>query len=389
MEYHILKKEEQKKTYWAGGSSVQLGIFPHEKKYEERDFIWRISTAEAAEEQSEFTALPDYDRVLVVLSGEVVLVHDDERAIRLAPFEQDRFDGAWRTTCFGKMTDYNLMVRKGAFGYSEAVRPRPEKQSLSAEVHEGYGCLSRGYYCATEYAVILINGEAHLLKSGDHMTINSRVEEEVRIDIMGEGILIASYIYFNYQGIEPEEQKESRAEEAAGGAAEDGAERQENGKPPQSGAVKQEKSRITGSDIGDAYKIAFTRFRGSRRLVKSLKSVWYDKELQRGLNRIERVYLPYIIMFLGLAVFGLGAAELIGEDGAVFAVFLWLLVDITLVTPLIYLLMLPKPIREHIRPIAELTEEEQKAYEQELTENKRVDRILKKYEITGRNKYID
>ena len=113
MRQYLLKEENYNTSNWTGGRTKELAIFPAQSKYLDRNFIWRLSSATVETEESDFSKLPDYDRVLMVLEGEVVLSYEGQRVARLKELEQDRFDGAWKTKSFGRITDFNLMVRKG------------------------------------------------------------------------------------------------------------------------------------------------------------------------------------------------------------------------------------------------------------------------------------
>ncbi|MBQ8564129.1 MAG: HutD family protein, partial [Firmicutes bacterium] len=111
MKYQLHKKEDFQVSRWMGGETREIAIWPTSANYLERNFIWRLSSATVELDESDFSRLEDYDRVLMVLEGEVVLSHEGQRVARLAELEQDRFDGAYKTRSFGKITDYNLMVR--------------------------------------------------------------------------------------------------------------------------------------------------------------------------------------------------------------------------------------------------------------------------------------
>ena len=52
----------------------------------------------------------------MLLSGEMLLRHEGHHEQRLRAFEQDRFDGAWNTTSFGRAVDFNLMMAQGVEG---------------------------------------------------------------------------------------------------------------------------------------------------------------------------------------------------------------------------------------------------------------------------------
>ena len=100
MKYELLKEKDYNISKWTGGKTKELSIFPSTSKYLDRDFIWRLSSATVELEESDFSKLPDYDRVLMVLEGSVVLTYDDSRTVRLKELEQDSFDGAWKTKSF-------------------------------------------------------------------------------------------------------------------------------------------------------------------------------------------------------------------------------------------------------------------------------------------------
>ena len=57
----------------------------------------------------------------------------------------------------------------------------------------------------------------------------------------------------------------------------------------------------------------------------------------------------------------------------------WILADCLLVSPAIYMLFVPKPVRKHMKKIDQLTPYEQKLREQEAASDSRTDRILKRY----------
>lgn len=124
MVYHVLAEEKYPTSAWSGGTTTELLIFPEACRYADRDFDFRISSASIDIETSEFTSLPDYQRILMVLEGETTLKHDDEgemREAKLSPFHQDTFSGRIKTASFGKCRDFNLMYRPNYQGSMAAV----------------------------------------------------------------------------------------------------------------------------------------------------------------------------------------------------------------------------------------------------------------------------
>jgi len=114
-------------SIWAGGITRQIAIRPSGANYTDRLFLWRLSSARVDLEASDFTALPDYERHIAVLAGEIRLSHDGGPWIELPPFRVHAFDGAAATRCLGRCTDFNLMLRKGAArGSLEALSLPPD-----------------------------------------------------------------------------------------------------------------------------------------------------------------------------------------------------------------------------------------------------------------------
>ena len=108
---------------WSGGTTTQLAIYPENAVYADRDFLWRVSSATVDLEDSDFTPLPDYDRLIATLEGEIVLTHNGGAPLRLRPLEVHAFSGADATHSVGRCRDFNLMLRRGrASGTMEPLR---------------------------------------------------------------------------------------------------------------------------------------------------------------------------------------------------------------------------------------------------------------------------
>ncbi len=108
-----LTPEDYSTAAWSGGVTTELLIRPRGARYADRDFLFRVSSATVDLEESSFTALPDYDRLIATLEGTISLSHDGGPALTLAPFEVYAFDGGSDTRCQGRCRDFNLMLRKG------------------------------------------------------------------------------------------------------------------------------------------------------------------------------------------------------------------------------------------------------------------------------------
>lgn len=109
-----LTKADYVSTQWSGGTTTQIAIAPREARYEERTFLWRLSSAAVELEESVFTPLPNYNRLIAPLRGEMTLTHNGGAPIILRPYQVHAFDGGADTHCAGRCVDFNLMLRKGA-----------------------------------------------------------------------------------------------------------------------------------------------------------------------------------------------------------------------------------------------------------------------------------
>jgi environmental stress-induced protein Ves len=108
--------EGRKTINWASGTSTEIFIHPADGSFAERNFIFRISTATVEAEESTFTLFEGITRHLMILKGELELIHEGRYTKHLKPFEQDIFSGEWSTRSKGKVTDFNLMLKSGATG---------------------------------------------------------------------------------------------------------------------------------------------------------------------------------------------------------------------------------------------------------------------------------
>lgn len=135
MKFIHQKSSEIEVKYWNGGTTTQLTIFPEGSDYLKRNFNFRISTASIEINESEFTILPEIKRKLMVLEGEIELIHAGQYRKKLKKFEQDEFSGEWHTKCVGKAIDFNLMTRGLTHGEIKAFKIQ-EKACLEFEVPE-------------------------------------------------------------------------------------------------------------------------------------------------------------------------------------------------------------------------------------------------------------
>ncbi|MBU1014717.1 MAG: HutD family protein [Bacteroidetes bacterium] len=121
MQSTILHSANFKTINWPGGTTTQLFIYPPTAEYLQRNFIFRLSTANVNTETSDFTSLPGVSRQLMVLEGETLLIHENHHSKKLGKFDMDEFKGDWKTSSIGRCTDFNLMTKEKASGELSAI----------------------------------------------------------------------------------------------------------------------------------------------------------------------------------------------------------------------------------------------------------------------------
>lgn len=109
--FQILPAKTYTITNWSGGKTSELFIYPKGSNFKAGDFSLRISIATVEVESSTFTPLPDVNRTLMVLEGNLKLEHEGFHSAELNPFDQDQFIGDWTTKSYGKVTDFNVMTK--------------------------------------------------------------------------------------------------------------------------------------------------------------------------------------------------------------------------------------------------------------------------------------
>ena len=113
MRFTHLTSKDYVVSNWSGGKTIQIAIAPEGAVYADRDFLWRVSSATADLDESDYTPLPDYQRWLSVFDRPIRLQHDGGEVITLNPYGIHCFDGGAATHSWGRCTDFNLMLRRG------------------------------------------------------------------------------------------------------------------------------------------------------------------------------------------------------------------------------------------------------------------------------------
>ena len=355
MEQILYKCDDFKVGSWVGGSVKELAIFPHNAQYLNRDFIWRISTYDMEAEEATFPRLADYDRILVVTEGEAVLSYEDERISRLAELEQDSFDGQWKTTCFGKVKSFDLAVRKGSQGYVDVLFPEKESRTFPVPAASEAKNQTHAFFCLEGYCLVSSKKGSTMVKPGQILILEYEDDEPADYSLMGEGKIIRSMIFFNDM------------EELMG---------------PET--IPAEKPSF--DDFRCCIYLANTQFKWAPYIVKSLREIWFTQQLSKAIKKIEKFYIPTLVFFIIAMITGILVMKHGGTDGQVIlAILIWFVIDCLLISPLIYMCTVPKPVRKHMKKVSQLTPYEQRIREEELGRNERLEKIMKKYKNSGKN----
>lgn len=355
MKYTVYHDKDMSVSRWTGGTTKQLAIYPENGDYLQREFIWRLSSATVEQEESKFSKLPDFNRVLMVLEGDVVLAHQDERVARLKQYEQDRFDGAFKTTSFGKITDYNLMTLKGNEGFLTYIPLSSEPSKVKFQEVGSFQKNSFCFFCAEGYGVVTLDGKPIMLSKGDQLVIDGDTDEKCQLTVMGEGSLIQAEIYYNESGED-------------------------------FGPTVIPKEPVSFDDWKQCLYLANSQFRGAKFIFKRKKEEWLDEELGKVVRLLEKTCATMIIYLIGFFLIVLLGYKTCTDGQLVAMAAIWVVVESIVVSPLLYLIFVPKPVRPHIKKISELTPYEQKIREQEFEFNPRIQRILDN-SVTGNKNF--
>ena len=137
MGQQIINKKDIKTSDWSGGTTAELFIYPPKSDYKKLDFAFRLSKATIEVEESVFTPLPNVKRKLMLLDGELELIHDGAHTKKLKPLQFDTFSGDWNTKSVGKATDFNLMMIGVTDGNFSVIKAK-KKQYHDYKITDGF-----------------------------------------------------------------------------------------------------------------------------------------------------------------------------------------------------------------------------------------------------------
>ena len=188
-----LTERDYRISGWSGGETIQIAIAPEGARYADRDFLWRLSSATVSLDESDFTALPDYMRLIAPISGSMRLSHNGGDPVELRPYEIHRFDGADSTHSWGRCTDFNLMLRKGEC--DGRIAPAEGGAAEEIIIFPEAGAEVILIYC-TEGGVAVSCGNDRLeLAEREAALLQGVLNDPVRIVFLGFGRVITAQVW--------------------------------------------------------------------------------------------------------------------------------------------------------------------------------------------------
>ena len=182
MDYKIVRKENQKERFWAGGISKELYIYPDGSTIDS-PFNFRVSTATINPGEYNFTPFKGYKRLLILLSGSIKLEIDGSEYF-LDALSHIFFLGDSHTSSFTEESciDFNLIYKDNIEVLDfKIIETNFVGTSLSPKAINIFYNLEKNKH-------IHINNNEHLLNMGDTLIACGN---NFNIEGNGRGIILS------------------------------------------------------------------------------------------------------------------------------------------------------------------------------------------------------
>jgi len=229
-------------------------------------------------------------------------------------------------------------------------------------------------------AIVTLNGKQIVLTEGERLDVALTEEAEpAETEVVNE----------EPEKTEPEKPKRGAgyAEYAAMYANEKPAAEQSTRTTAKAPKVKSDPK----EDFIAAMKISLTNFRGSKIIFKSLKNIWYDRELQTAIKNVNGI-VAYFILIIGAALIMLFGSKHFDTTVTAALTIGFILIDIFIINPFMLYIAAPKPIRAHIKEIDKMDEKDREVYEAEINTlkvSRSVQRLVDRHDESGNMIYRD
>ena len=401
MKYEL--KYNFKEKNWGKGISCQLEIFPPNSKPESADFIWMTSITLDAEMDDEtflegksFSRFENYERILTILEGNIILAHGSESAERLGKHAQTRFDGATKTESFGKLAGYLLTFRKGIQAATNVLNLK-DKYIKSFKVPYEYTNGTTMIYCDEGFAVICLGEEKIPISKGEQFILQYALQETGEIKLLGKGIFLISEITYDAIQIHDEKMNEGEVVEYQTNELKAATDVDililEKNNRSKSKRLREEdiskKSPIKKGRINDylfTLKISSFSRKNQGMLRKKEDNIVYSKRMKENIQRIRYTFIPFFVGIVTLGIVLALAHNLFGEKSYLVALLVWGVSFALIINPIIYYMFIPKPVYEHVRFKNSLNDDEVNEFTDRRLDENKFDKILKKYKDNKRNR---
>lgn len=123
-----------KTTDWSGGKTTEMFIYPTNSNYTDRSFDFRISSATVEVEESDFTDLTGFHRLLTIIDGQLELTVNDEYAFVLEKYVPFWFSGSDKVKSRGIVRDFNVIFSNK---YEVQLRLIKEDEFRKTQLNQG------------------------------------------------------------------------------------------------------------------------------------------------------------------------------------------------------------------------------------------------------------
>jgi environmental stress-induced protein Ves len=123
-----------KTNNWSGGKTTEMFIYPTNSNYADRNFDFRISSATVEVEESEFTDLMGFHRLLTIIDGQLELYVNNETPFVLEKDVSFWFSGSDKVKSRGIVRDFNVIFSNK---YEVQWRQIKEDEFMKTQLNQG------------------------------------------------------------------------------------------------------------------------------------------------------------------------------------------------------------------------------------------------------------
>lgn len=189
----IIRREstEFQTSEWSGGSSTELFIHPGDSKLIQRDFEVRLSTAEIRQSESTFTKLPGIKRHLMILEGEILLMHENQPSKKMYPNDTTFFLGDWHTSSSGLCKDFNVMTSGSV---ESAILPLQIIQDSCVPIPLSDSWKSMLIYCISGKASLQSNMDTYSMQENCLLIATAFNNEDLQICAQSNSQMVITFL---------------------------------------------------------------------------------------------------------------------------------------------------------------------------------------------------